>query len=65
MNIGDYKPPIKPDLQGHMTEDDMTNLLQLAADFARRGKWFEARTLRRAYDDLRGNPIPPKGMHTN
>ena len=65
MNKEDYQPPIPPKLPGHMKESDMTDLLEFAATLAREGKWREARLLCRAFDDLRGAPLPPKGMHTN
>lgn len=43
----------------------MEALLQLAAIEARDGHTYTAALLKRAFDDLRGTPILPKGMHTN
>ena len=65
MKYQDYKPPVKPILQGHTTEVDLHDLLEFAAELAREGKVRQAMLVRRAFDDLRGNPLHQKGMHTN
>lgn len=54
-----------PTGETHASDEDITALVKLAAEYAREGDWKTSQILRRAFDDLRGSPITPKGMHTN